>query len=458
MGSVTGANGSNGGLAVVLAAGQGTRMRSTMPKVLHPVAGLPMVCHAMDAATGAGLSNQAVVVGYGATDVQAAVQSRFPAATFHEQKERLGTAHAVLAAKSVLQKASGPVVVLYGDVPLIRPETIARALAALKSGAALAVLGFHAENPSGYGRLLMDGGTLLAIREEKDASEEERRVTFCNSGIIAFGAGHSLSLLEKVGSDNAQGEYYLTDVVEVAREQGLQAVAIACSEAETMGVNDRVQLAKVEELWQGRRRDALMVEGVSMTAPQTVFFHHDTAVEADVVIEPNVVFGPGVEISSGAIIRAFSHLEGSQIGPGAFVGPYARLRPGTKLEMGAKIGNFVETKNAQIAEGAKVNHLTYIGDATVGAAANIGAGTVTCNYDGFNKHRTEIGAGAFIGSNTALIAPVTIGADANIAAGSAVSKDVPADALALTRTPQSNLEGMGKKLRARYAAAKKSKG
>lgn len=442
------------GLAVVLAAGQGTRMRSSMPKVLHPVAGLPMVCHALNAALAAGLSEQAVVVGNGAEHVQAAVKRRISSATFHEQTERLGTAHAVLAARRALENAQGPVVVLYGDVPLITPETVKRALSALEDGAALAVLGFHTDKPKGYGRLLMNGDTLEAIREEKDASDEEKKITFCNSGIIAFSKGRALELLEAVGCDNQQHEYYLTDVVEIARAHGLKAVAVDCDEAETMGVNDRVQLAEVEALWQDKKRAELMHSGVSMTAPHTVFFSHDTRIEADVTIEANVVFEGGVHVGAGSTIRAFSHIEGAEIGENCIIGPYARLRPGTILSAGAKIGNFVETKSAAIGEGAKVNHLSYIGDASVGAKANVGAGTITCNYDGFNKHKTEIGAGAFIGSNTSLIAPVRVGEGANTAAGSAISKDIPPHALGIARPDQVNLEGKAKELRSSYAAKK----
>ncbi len=446
-----------GSLAIILAAGEGKRMRSTLPKVLHPVAGLPMVCHTLAAAKQAGFSKLVVVVGNQAEWVSEAVRGFEPDVDIFEQTERLGTAHAVLAARKAIETAQGDVVVLYGDAPLIRAETIDAGRKALADGADVVMLGFHSASPTGYGRLIMNGDDLLAIREEKDATDEERAITFCNSGITLFSASAGLALLDAVGNDNSQGEYYLTDIVEIARRKGLKAKAIAVPESETQGVNDRVQLASVEEAWQQKCRTEALLAGVTMQAPDSVYFHFDTVIGEDVTIEPNVVFGAGVTIADAATIRAFSHLEGATVGQGAVIGPYARLRPGSEIGAKARIGNFVETKAAVFGEGAKANHLSYIGDANVGPGANIGAGTITCNYDGFGKHRTIIGANAFIGSNTALVAPVSIGASANTAAGSAIAEDVPDDALGIARNRQVNLEGKAKELRERFAAAKASK-
>ncbi|MEM1318383.1 MAG: bifunctional UDP-N-acetylglucosamine diphosphorylase/glucosamine-1-phosphate N-acetyltransferase GlmU [Pseudomonadota bacterium] len=439
---------------IILAAGEGKRMRSDTPKVLHPIAGLPMVNHVIDTALEAGSDTVAVVVGNQAERVEAAVRDHSAAVSTHIQHERKGTAHAVLAAREAIERAQGDLVILYGDVPLIRAETIDSARDALRSGSDVVVLGFHTAQPTGYGRLLTQGSQLLAIREEKDATDEERKVTFCNSGIMAFRAEHALDLLDAVGSANAQGEYYLTDTVEIARERGLNAVAIEVPEADTLGVNDRVQLAQVEELWQQRRREVAMRDGVTMTAPDTVILHYDTELASDCVIEPNVVFAQGVTVASGATIRAFSHLEGAAVGEGAVVGPYARLRPGAAVGTSAKVGNFVEIKGATLGEGAKVNHLSYIGDAEVGAKANVGAGTITCNYDGYNKWKTQIGEGAFIGSNTSLVAPVTVGDGIITAAGSVITNDVEADALAITRADQKNIPGKARELHVRNAATK----
>lgn len=443
-------------LTLILAAGEGKRMASSLPKVLHPVAGLPMVCHVLNTARDAGGSASAIVVGNQAERVADIVQTHDANLQVFEQVERKGTAHAVLAARAALETAHDDVVVLYGDVPLIRRQTILAARDALAEGADIVVLGFETDDPTGYGRLLMDGEELLAVREHKDASQEERSVTFCNSGIMAFRGNIVLPTLDAISNDNAQGEYYLPDAVEVGRAQGLSVKAILVPEEETLGVNDRVQLAEVEEIWQRRKRESLLREGVSMAAPHTVFFSHDTQVALDVIIEPNVVFACGVSIERGATIRSFSHLEGAQVGPGAVVGPYARLRPGTQLAKNTKIGNFVETKAAVIGEGAKVNHLSYVGDALVGAKANIGAGSITCNYDGFGKHKTIIGEGAFIGTNTSLVAPVNIGKNANTAAGSVIYRNVPDDDLAIERTEQANLTGKAKTLRAKNKAAKEA--
>jgi len=441
-------------LTIILAAGQGTRMKSALPKVLHPVAGLPMAAHVAGTAHAAGSNAVAVVVGHGGSDVRKALESVLDGASFHEQTEQLGTAHAVLAAREAIAQGHDDVLVMFGDTPLVRPEIMQEARTRLAAGASVVVVGFRPANPFGYGRLIEKDGELMAIREERDASEKEKTVTFCNGGIMAFKGGEILGLLDAIGNDNAKGEYYMTDAVEIARAQGGKVVAIEAAVEDVVGVNTRQDLAAVEAIWQRRARVGLLDAGVTMTAPDTVFLHHDTKIAADVSIEPNVVFGPGVEVKSGARIRSFSHLEGAIVGENAEVGPFARLRPGAHLAEKAKVGNFCEVKKAEIGEGAKVNHLTYIGDAVIGAHANIGAGTITCNYDGYNKHLTEIGANAFIGSNSALVAPVKIGDNAYVASGSVVTEKVPDDAVAFGRARQENKEGLAPRLRARFKAAK----
>lgn len=423
-------------LAILLAAGKGTRMKSAMPKVLHALAGKPMVEHVLGTALAAGFTDRALVVAPGMDRVREAVARIDDAVNTFVQEEQLGTAHAVLSAREALEGYSGNVIVLYGDTPLLRPETLARTMTELDNGADIAVLGFEALDPTGYGRLIRgEGNELLAIREHKDASDEEKQITFCNSGVFAFRGEVALALLDRIGNDNAKGEYYLTDAVEIARGDGLKSVAVACDEEEVLGVNSRAQLAQAEATLQARLRQKAMDGGATLIAPETVFFSEDTQIGRDVLIEPNVVFGLGVSVDDEATIRAFSYLEEAHVARGATIGPYARLRPGTKIGAGARVGNFVEVKNATLEEGAKVNHLTYIGDASVGEGANVGAGTITCNYDGYEKHRTEIGAGAFIGSNSALVAPVKIGSGAYVGSGSVISKDVPADALAVVRGP-----------------------
>jgi bifunctional UDP-N-acetylglucosamine pyrophosphorylase/glucosamine-1-phosphate N-acetyltransferase len=437
-------------LALILAAGQGTRMKSDLPKVLHEIAGQPMLAHVMNAARESGLSDAALVVAPGMDDVENVARSTYPKARTFIQEKQLGTAHAVLAARQALDGFSGDVIILYGDTPLIRPQTISRILDALKAGADLAVLGFEAHDPTGYGRLIKDGsGALIAVREEKDASEEERAVTLCNSGVLAFRGENLLGLLDRIGNENAKGEYYLTDAVELARNDGLKTAIVECAEQEVMGVNSKVQLAAAEAELQLRLRAQAMEDGATLIAPDTVFLSTDTKLGRDVVVEQNVVFGPGVTVEEGARIRAFSHLEGAHVGKGAIVGPFARLRPGAQLGPQVRIGNFVEVKNATLEEGAKANHLAYVGDAHVGEKANLGAGTITCNYDGFEKHRTEIGKGVFVGSNTALVAPVKIGDGVYIGSGSVISKDVPADALVVTRGPLDQRDGWAAKVRAR---------
>lgn len=446
-------------LAILLAAGEGTRMRSNRPKVLHEVGGRSLLGHALAALATAGADKVVVVVGPGRADVAEAARSLLPSAVIAVQSERRGTAHAALAAREALAEGYDDVIVAFADTPLVKPETFGALRAELAAGAGVVALGFEARDPTGYGRLLLRDGALEAIVEHKDATAEQRAVTFCNAGLMALDGRHALSLLESIGNANAQGEFYLPDAVALARGRGFVAKAIAAPESEVQGVNDRIQLAAAEAEFQRRKRREVMAAGATLTAPETVFFSHDTTVGRDVMIEPHVVFGPGVRIADGAVIHAFSHLEGAEVGPKASVGPYARLRPGARLADKAKVGNFVEIKAAEIGAGAKVSHLTYIGDASVGAEANIGAGTITCNYDGFFKYRTTIGAGAFVGSNSSLVAPVTIGAGAIVGSGSVVTEDVAADALALGRGRQVAKEGWAKAFRdaslARKAAAKK---
>ncbi|UIJ70222.1 bifunctional UDP-N-acetylglucosamine diphosphorylase/glucosamine-1-phosphate N-acetyltransferase GlmU [Aurantimonas sp. HBX-1] len=441
-------------LSIILAAGEGTRMKSSMSKVLHPVAGLPMIRHVARAAAAAGSSDLSVVVGRDGAAVEAAVRQEVESVRSFPQHERLGTAHAVLAARAAIAEGVDDVLVLFGDTPLIRPETLARARQVLAEGAGVCVVGFWPADPAGYGRLVEEGGELVAIREEKDATAQERAIGFCNAGVMAFAGSDALAMLDAIGNANAKGEYYLTDLVEIARRAGRSVRAIETDTDEVLGVNNRVELAAVEALWQDRRRRKAMLDGVTLQDPATVYFSHDTAIAADVTVEPSVVFGPGVSVASGATIHAFSHIEQTSIGPNVSVGPFARLRPGTRLAAGAKVGNFCEVKNAEVGEGAKINHLTYVGDATIGAAANIGAGTITCNYDGALKHLTEIGAGAFIGSNSALVAPVRIGDGAYVGTGSVITDDVPDDALAIARERQVNKPGRGREIIERNKAAK----
>jgi bifunctional UDP-N-acetylglucosamine pyrophosphorylase/glucosamine-1-phosphate N-acetyltransferase len=441
-------------LTVILAAGEGTRMRSRLPKALHRIASRSMLSHAIASATAAGTDALAVIVGPGHEAVAEEARRARPDIAIYVQTERRGTAHAVLAARDSIAQGFDDLVVLFCDTPLVRPETIAGLRQAVSAGAAVAVLGFRAQDPTNYGRLLTDGTRLLAIREHKDASDEERQVDLCNAGLMAIDGRKALGLLNAVGSANAQNEFYLTDVVELAAAAGLEAVVREAPEAEVQGVNNRAQLASAEAEIQRRLRQAVMEAGATLIAPDTVFLSADTALGEDVVVEPHVVFGPGVTVEAGAIIHAFSHLEGAEVGAGASVGPYARLRPGAKLGRKARAGNFVEVKNAEVGEGAKINHLTYIGDATIGADANIGAGTITCNYDGYTKSRTTIGAGAFVGSNSALVAPVTIGAGAYIGSGSVITRDVAPDALAVGRARQVEKQGWASQFRASRAKTK----
>jgi bifunctional UDP-N-acetylglucosamine pyrophosphorylase / glucosamine-1-phosphate N-acetyltransferase len=441
-------------LAIVLAAGEGKRMRSLKPKVLHEVGNFSMVGHVLAAVKAAGADAVAVVVGPGRDDVAAQARSVMPDALVFTQVDRLGTAHAVLAASKALARGFDDVIVAFADTPLVTAETFARMRAPLAEGVGVVALGFDAADPTGYGRLVVEHGELDRIVEHKDASAAERTISLCNAGLISFDGRSALDRLKRIGNANAQGEYYLTDMVTVARAGGARAVALVAAEEEVQGVNDRRQLASAEAVFQRRMRDAAMIGGATLIAPETVYFSADTVIGQDVMIEPHVVFGPKVSIADGAVIHAFSHLEGAKIGPNATVGPFARLRPGADLAAKAKVGNFVEIKAATLGEGAKVSHLTYIGDAEIGAGANIGAGTITCNYDGFLKYKTIIGKGAFIGSNSSLVAPVTIGEGAYVGSGSVITSDVPSDALAVARGRQMQRAGWAAGFRARKAAEK----
>ena len=434
-------------LTIVLAAGEGTRMRSSLPKVLHPVAGQSLLAHVLSASPKGNGTSLAVVVGPDHQAVSDEARRSRPDAETFVQRDRKGTAHAVLAARDALARGADDLLIAFGDTPLISAVTFERLRAALQQGATLAVLGFEAADPTGYGRLLVKDGRLVAIREQADASPAERDVTLCNAGIMAFDGHKALSIIEKIGNANSKGEYYLTDAVTIVRDLGLEAVVIKTSEDEVRGINTKAQLAEAERVMQDRLRKTALDAGVTLIAPETIYLAADTAFGKDVTIEPFVVIGPGVSIADGAVIHSFCHIVQTSIGKNASVGPYARLRPGTSLGDGAKIGNFVETKAATLEAGVKVNHLSYVGDAHVGANANIGAGTITCNYDGISKHKTEIGAGAFVGTNSSLVAPVKIGKGAYIGSGSVITRDVPDDAMAVERSQQTNREGGAKRYR-----------
>jgi bifunctional UDP-N-acetylglucosamine pyrophosphorylase / glucosamine-1-phosphate N-acetyltransferase len=430
-------------LTIVLAAGKGTRMKSEIPKPLHKVGGRSLLAHAMASTAKLAASGTAVVVGPGMDDVRAAALGEWGAAEIFVQQNQAGTADAVLAARAAIEaNGTGDVLVLFCDTPLMRPETLLRMREALDGGANLVVLGFEPSDPTGYGRILRDGsGSIVAIREHKDATPQERAVGLCNGGVMAFRCGDLLGVLDRIGNDNAKGEYYLTDAVEIMQGDGLRSVVVTCDEEEVAGINDRVQLSQAEAIFQARARAAVMREGATLIAPETVWFSYDTIVGRDVTIEPNVFFGAGVRVGDGVTIRANCHFERAVIGDGVSIGPFARLRPGAVLGAGVHIGNFVEVKNVEMGVGAKANHLAYLGDGSVGAGANIGAGTIFCNYDGVNKHRTEIGEKAFIGSNTSLVAPVKIGSGGYVGSGSVITRDVPADALAVERSEQKTIAG-----------------
>ena len=428
---------------IILGAGKGTRMNSDLPKVLHPIAGAPMLVHAMRAGATLDPTHTVIIAGHGAEVVTKAAQAYDPEAKVVLQTEQLGTGHAVSQAADALAGFEGKVIVLYGDTPFVKPETLQ---AMLDAKADVVVLGFEPQDAGRYGRLVTNGSSLERIVEFKDASPEEREINLCNSGVICCNGPMLFDLLSQVTNDNASGEYYLTDVIGLARNAGHSATVVTCSEGETLGVNSRAELASADAMYQAAARLTLMEDGVTLVAPDTVYLSLDTIIGRDTIIEPNVVFGPDVTVESGTTIRAFSHLEGCHVSRGSVVGPYARLRPGAELSENVRIGNFVEVKNATIAEGAKVNHLSYIGDASIGERSNIGAGTITCNYDGVLKHRTEIGADVFIGSNTMLVAPVTVGNRAMTGSGSVITSDVESEALAIGRARQVSKPGMAQKL------------
>ncbi len=443
---------------IVLAAGQGTRMSSDLPKVLHPLAGAPLVAHALATARAIEPARIILVVGHGGDAVAEVARAIDPDIRVVTQREQLGTGHAVRQAAAALDGFAGDVIVLYADTPLIRPATLEAMLEARAGGAAVVILGFYAADPGSYGRLIRDeDGHLQAIVEARDATDVELAIPLCNSGLMAADAVTLMSLLAEVTNANAKREYYLTDVVGLARARGLAAEVITCPEAETLGVNSRADLAVAEATFQARARAEALANGTTLVDPGTVWFALDTVVGRDVTIGPCVWFGAGVTVESGASIHAFSHLEGCHVSRGAKIGPFARLRPGAEIAEDVHVGNFVEIKNAIVEEGAKANHLAYIGDARVGAGANIGAGTITCNYDGVSKHRTDIGRGAFIGSNAALVAPVRIGDGALVGAGSVVTRDVPDDALAVARGRQETRPGFGRRIMENLRALKQKK-
>jgi bifunctional UDP-N-acetylglucosamine pyrophosphorylase / glucosamine-1-phosphate N-acetyltransferase len=428
-------------------------MKSGLPKVLHKIAGLPMIAHVLGSAAIGAPGDFALVVGRDADAVARAAASCGKTVRHFVQEERLGTAHAVLCAREAIRESYDDLLVMFGDTPLVRPETIARMRAALADGAEVCVLGFHTDQPEGYGRLVEVNGELCAIREERDATPAERQITFCNSGIMAIAGNSALQMIEAIGNENVKGEYYLTDIVAIARHTHRRVVALEAEKTELIGVDTRSRLADAEAVWQAARREHFLSQGITMQAPHTVFFSHDTQLGADCVIEPNVWFGPGVKIAESVHLRAFCHLEGCSVAAGATIGPFARLRPGASLGENTRIGNFCEIKNAEIAAGTKVNHLSYVGDATLGESCNVGAGAVTCNFDGIRKHRTEIGNGAFIGTNAALVAPVRIGDNAYIASGSVIVEDVPDNALAVARGRQINKEGYARRMRQRSGSS-----
>ena len=434
---------------VILAAGQGTRMRSDAHKVLHPIASRPLLLHLLDCVDGIGAERRVVVVGKGRDQVQKAVESRD--VTIAHQTEQKGTGHAVLQAREALGDYDGGVLILYGDTPFVEAGTLTRMLERLDGGdgPGVVVLGSSPADPMAYGRIIAVGDRILKMVEYKDATEEERAVGLCNSGMMAVRAPDLFRWLGQVTNDNAAGEYYLPDIVNIASAEGREAVVIEGDPYETAGVNSRAELAHLELEWQRRRREQVLHEGATLIDPESVWFAYDTRLGRDVTVEPHVVFGPGVEVADGATIKAFSHIEGAKVGARAVIGPFARIRPGTILGDRSKVGNFVELKKASVGEGAKVNHLSYVGDSEVGEGANIGAGTITCNYDGFGKYRTVIGARAFIGSNSALVAPVTIGEGAVVGAGSVITRDVEADSLALERNEQKGIAGWAKRFRER---------
>lgn len=436
---------------VILAAGMGTRMKSAWPKVMHPIGGRPMIQHLLAEIEKLAPEKVVVVVGPDMPMLERAVAPH----AFVIQKERLGTAHALMQARAQVEDFPGTILVLFGDTPLLTAPTLAQlAQDRVTAGAAVAVLGFEAKNPKGYGRLVTKGNNLKEIVEEKDAGAKVREITLCNSGAMALDGKKCFGLLDQIKNNNAQKEYYLTDIVSLARDQKFKTTFAIADEAEVMGINSRNQLAQAEQIQQWRWREQAMANGATLADPATTYFSHDTQLGKDVFVGPSVVFGPGVRVADNCRIEAFCHLESAEMAEGSVIGPFARLRPGSQLGTGARVGNFCEIKKAEIGAGAKVNHLSYIGDAVVGADANIGAGTITCNYDGFHKHLTEIGAGAFVGSNTNLVAPVKVGAGAYIGSGSTITKEVAPDSLAVERAEQRSIPEWAAKYRAKNARKK----
>jgi bifunctional UDP-N-acetylglucosamine pyrophosphorylase/glucosamine-1-phosphate N-acetyltransferase len=445
--------------AVILAAGKGTRMKSALPKVMHGVGGRPMMDWSVALAREVGCARIVAVVHPSQDVLIAHLAAQHPDVAIAFQDPPQGTGHAVRCAEEALSGFGGELAVLYGDSPLVPASVIEELFTRVAGGASLGVLGFEAAEPGLYGRLITNAaGDLEAIVEAREATPEQLKVRICNSGVMAGKAGDMFRLLKKITNQNAKGEYYLTDLVGLARAEGGRCALVTATEDDLIGCDSKADLAEAEGIFQGRKRRALMEAGVTLVAPETVFFAHDTEIAADVVVEPNVVFGPGVRVAGGARIKAFSHLEGAVVGEGCLVGPFARLRPGTVLAANVHVGNFVETKNTAMGEGAKANHLAYLGDGTIGAGANIGAGTIFCNFDGFLKHQTTVGEGAFVGSNSALVAPVTIGDGAYVGSGSVITKDVPADALSVARAQQMTREGWAKTFRTRKASEKATKG
>lgn len=444
-------------LLVALAAGKGVRMQSELPKVLHPIGGRSMLAHVLATVQSAGADRLALVVAPGAGAVRIEAAQAAPGIEIFEQQNQAGTGDAVLAARAALERHRGDVLVVFADSPLVEAATLRKLTGALATGAHVAVLAFEPADPTGYGRLLVDSsGRVTAIREHKDASDAERRIGLCAAGAIAFRVPNIVDLLSRIGNTNAKGEYYLTDAIAIAASDGLVTKPVVCTEEEALGVNSRAQLAGAEAVFQRRARGKAMQDGATLIAPETVWFSFDTRIGRDVIIEPNVFFGPGVVVEDGAQILANCHMVGTRIRTGARVGPFARFRPGADIGPGARVGNFVEVKNATFEAGAKANHLSYIGDGRVGEGANIGAGTIFCNYDGFNKHFTDVGKSAFVGSNTSLVAPVKIGEGAYIGSGSVITKDVAPGALALERSPQEERPGWAAKFRLLMQKRKKS--
>jgi len=444
-------------LSIILAAGEGTRMRSALPKVLHPVGGLPMVSHAVRAARAAGSTQIAVVIGPSHDSVGAAAAKMDPQATIFTQAERLGTGHAVRQARDAYEAADGNVIVLYADTPLVTPATVSAIVAKLDAGADLVVVGFEPADPTGYGRLLTDGERLLAIREHRDATDAERRIGLVNSGIMGFRGATLRAVIDRIDNKNAKGEFYLTDAIELANDDGRRVEYTTAHPMEVIGVDDRIKLAKAEVQFQELRRDDFMRAGVTLKDPSTVHFSWDTEIGRDVTIYPNVVFGPGVKIADGVEVRAFCDIEDVTIETGATIGPFVRIRGGSRVGPDVHLGNFVEVKKTSIGAGTKAGHLSYLGDAVIGGNTNIGAGTITCNYDGVNKDVTTIGSNVFIGSNTSLVAPVTVGDGGYTASGSVITDDVPPDAVAFGRARQENKVGYAPKLRERALARKAAK-